>query len=525
MSNNTERIINHQDGLDLIEQVGGIKTAILALAAGQTGSSLDIKDVPTFARMLALGAGTGLASVGKQFIVPKETAVNVTTTSNSLSVSVNEDTFIAAEHTVQAHVYEFVYDGAVWKDEHGEDVNLTSYGITVTGTPAEEDKIVVTETASNNAFDLVQYNPTGYSYPYDTTGKGDYAMLLAHKIHSYGSVPFCPAQLLVYAAQSLPAGKYKFTLNKAAYGGGAAYDGTYVFTTTQAIPAYGGLRIGNGVGGWKSAYAQSDVTSATITTYGAKYNSATHPNTFAGRGTHLQFTSVETGIAISVYNAETDSDATDLGTFTANDPSKYTEEQKDGSNNLWIKRNKVERQAYGDNRFSKSIFLIWGNSTAKASSAESGLGNWYYHRSDFDTCPSQSVLNLAGYLHGYGQDFLDSIQTVKVKCALPAYNTGTATYEEVECKIFLPSYTELTGSHATSDVAEGAQLDYFKMYPGADGRKKQSGSSYQYWFLRSAHAGSARIVWHVYPAGSIDNFYNASDTTGFVPACIIKKSA
>ena len=244
MANNTERIINHQDALDMVEQLKGIKGALLlGAAAGKSGSDLEVNDVPTFARLLAMGAGTGFASIGKQFLVPKETAVNVTTSDNNLSVSVDEDTFIAAEHTVAGHIYEFIYDGAVWHDEHGEDVSLTAYGISVTGTPVEGDKIVVTETASNMAFDLVQYNPTGYEYPYDSTGKGDYAMLLAHKIHSYGSVPFCPAQLLLYCEQSLPAGKYKFTLYKATYGGGSQYDGTYVFTTTQAIPAYGGLKL------------------------------------------------------------------------------------------------------------------------------------------------------------------------------------------------------------------------------------------------------------------------------------------
>ena len=523
MANNTERIINHQDALDMVEQLKGIKGALLlGAAAGKSGSDLEVNDVPTFARLLAMGAGTGFASIGKQFLVPKETAVNVTTSDNNLSVSVDEDTFIAAEHTVAGHIYEFIYDGAVWHDEHGEDVSLTAYGISVTGTPVEGDKIVVTETASNMAFDLVQYNPTGYEYPYDSTGKGDYAMLLAHKIHSYGSVPFCPAQLLLYCEQSLPAGKYKFTLYKATYGGGSQYDGTYVFTTTQAIPAYGGLKLTNSIGGWKSSYAKTDVTSAKVQTYGAKYNASSHPNTMAGRGTHQKFSTVETNLAITEYDAINDSDAYDLGTFTANNPSYYTEEQKDGSNNLLFKRNKTECQAYGDQRFSKSLFLIWGNSTAKANS--SGIGNWYYHRSDFDICPSDSVLAMAGYLHGYGQDFLDSIQTVKVKCALPSWWTGTATYEQVECKIFPPAKVELDGSEAVSGVTEGAKLDYFKMYTGAENRKKQSGSSYQYWFLRSPFVGAAYGVWFVYPDGSMYN-YVAFNTAGFVPACIIKKSA
>ena len=131
---------------------------------------------------------------------------------------------------------------------------------------------------------------------------------------------------------------------------------------------------------------------------------------------------------------------------------------------------------------------------------------------------------MAGYLHGYGQDFLDSIQTVKVKCALPSWWTGTATYEQVECKIFPPAKVELDGSEAVSGVTEGAKLDYFKMYTGAENRKKQSGSSYQYWFLRSPYAGYANLVRIVNTGGSVDGV-EAGSTNGFVPACIIKKSA
>ena len=82
-------------------------------------------------------------------------------------------------------------------------------------------------------------------------------------------MPFSAPQLMYYTDVELPAGKYKFTLDHAAYANGTAYDGTYMFTTTQPIPATGGFRHTNPIGGWKENYAQSDVLGNYITTYGA----------------------------------------------------------------------------------------------------------------------------------------------------------------------------------------------------------------------------------------------------------------
>ena len=265
------------------------------------------------------------------------------------------------------------------------------------------------------------------------------------------------------------------------------------------------------------------MTSKTVSTYGAKYNKATHPNTFDGRGSHIRCATIETGVTIAEYDSQAYD--YDLGTFTAQRADYYTEVDT-GNPSFGGKRCRVEQQCYGDNRFSHSVFRIWGNSTAKAATGD-GLGNWFFYRDDFDTAPSAAVCNLAGYLHGYGQDFLDSIQTVKVKCALPAYYSPSyvASYEEVECKIFQTSYTEMNGSAAVvSGQPEGAKLEYFVLHSTADDRKKLYGSSYNYWLLRSPTPGYSSGVWGVGSAGSL-NSGGASYTDGFVPACIIKKSA
>lgn len=496
----------------------------IAKAIKGSGDITDVTDVVEFARYLGMGMGTDLCPIGKQFQVPKETsmtsAVIKASDSSTLSITLNADIFLEAIGHVGEHVFEAHYDGAVWHKENEENIILADYGITASGTPVEGDKIVITEYASQLAFDLVQYNPTGYEYPYDTTTKGDYAMLLAHKIHSYGSIPYCPSQLMYFAAtMAMPAGTYKFTLYKARYGGGSEYDGDYKFTITQDIPLYGGFRIG-GLGGWQQSYSPSDVLSKTVSTYGAKFNAAA-TCTEEDKAKHIRCTTIETGIAITVC-ASGDTYDYDLGTFTAHTATDYLED--DSTSGLGGKRNRVECQCYGDNRFSKSVFKLYANSEAVAATGE-GLGNWYYYQSVFDLPPSASVCNYAGYMHGYGRDFLDSIQKVKVKCALPAYyqSDNTVSYEWVECKFFLPSQCEVSGGNQTS-ISEGAKLDYYSIYSTQADRRKQSGSSYQYWFTRSAFSGFASGVMYVNPSGAMSDL-SAYGANGFVPACIIKKSS
>lgn len=499
--------------------------ASIAKAVAGGGGSLDVDDVVEFARLLGAGVGQ-ICSVGKQFKVPKETSITVGTDKvegSTLSVSINEDTFLAAMGHAEERTFEAEYDGAVWHwvDSEAKTVILADYGITASGTPKQGDKIIIVESASRTAWDLMQYNPTGYTLPHDTTGKGDCALLYAHKIQSYGTIPFCPAKLLYYTQNGMPAGTYKFTLYKAAYASGAAYDGDYVFTLTQPIPAYGGFRI-PGIGVWKQSYAKTDVTSAKVTTYTGKYNNATHVNTFEGRGTHIRSNAIETNVAIAEYTNQAYN--YDLGTFTSQRADYYTEEDTVNTS-FGGKRGRTEHNAYGDNRFSRSTFLIWGNSTAPKATGD-GLGNWFFYRDDFDLPPSASACNMAGYLHGYGQDFLDAVQTVKFKCALPACYSATnvTSYEEVETKFFPLSKVEIDGGEAVSGQTEGAKLDYFKMHSTADDRKKLNGSSYSYYFLRSAGSNVATIVWSVYASGSLD-YVEAYTSYGFVPACIIKKSA
>ncbi len=523
MSVTKKRILDDETFKESME-TQALLLAGIAKAIKGSGDLTDITDVAEFARYLGAGFGTNLCSIGKQFQVPKEASLTIGVSNvegSTLVATINEDVYMAAIGHADEHVYEATYDGAVWHKEDGENVILSDYGITTSGTPLEGDKIIITVYANNVAWDLVQYNPSEVVYPYDTSTKGDYGMLAAHKIQSYGSIPYCPSQLMYFAAtQALPAGTYKFTLYKARYGGGSEYDGSYKFTTTQAIPLYGGFRIG-GLGGWQSSYAAADVTSKKVSTYGAKF-SASASCTAADRSKHIRCNIIESDISITVC-ADGDTYDYDLGTFTAQRADYYSED--DSTSGLGGKRNRVEQQCYGDNRFSKSLMLIYANSDAAAGSGD-GLGNWFYYRSVFDLPPSASVCNYPGYMHGYGKDFIDSIQTVRVKCALPAYysSDNTVSSELVECKFFLMSQQEVSGGKQTS-ITEGAKLAYYDMYPNASDRRKQYGSSYQWWFTRSAYAYNSNIVMDVDSDGGVNYDGGANNSGGFVPACVIKKSS
>lgn len=89
--------------------------------------------------------------------------------SHSLSASVNASTF--AQQAVYSGEYVFTFDGANWTLSDST-VNMTSYGITVTGTPAEGDIVTVNFSASESTIDTIEtypYNQNGYNMNVYTT--------------------------------------------------------------------------------------------------------------------------------------------------------------------------------------------------------------------------------------------------------------------------------------------------------------------------------------------------------------------
>lgn len=318
-----------------------------------------------------------------------------------------------------------------------------------------------------------------------------------HNIFAYGTIPFCASQLMYYTEGGLPAGNYKFTLDHACYGGTTQYDGTYMFTLTQAIPADGGFRHTNPIGGWKEKYAQSDVIGNYITTYGAR----------------PQRTEVEKGVAVSIWDGTTA--CTDLGTFTARSLSYHTETDEVNGG----KRNFTERQAYGSNRWRDSVYRQWLNSDAEAvpSSDTTTVSNWWKPATVFDRVPGGA--KLAGFLNGLDPEFVAVLGEIEVKTALcDCDKVDGATYDITHDKVWLQSMTEIFGSN-NNGIAEGSQLAYWVGASDAD-RIKYEGSTARYWWLRSPYPTHANNVRLVYPSGVLVSS-NAYSAYGVVPACCI----
>lgn len=316
-----------------------------------------------------------------------------------------------------------------------------------------------------------------------------------HDIMTYGTMPFYAPQLMYWTENGLPAGHYKLTLDHAQYGGGALYDGTYMFTLTKAIPADGGFRHTKPVGGWQSSYTKSDIIGNYITTYGAR----------PGRSAIAQ------GVTFSEWDGTTE--CTDLGTFTARDRTYYSEDDITNGG----KRNFTERQAYGSNRWRDSVYRHWLNSDAPAGTSGNGVSNWWTPQSVFDRVPGGA--SLAGFLYGLDPSFVSAMGKVKVITALcNCDRVDGATQDITYDKVWLQSMTEVFGSE-NNGVSEGTRLAYWNGSTDADRIKYQNGTA-RYWWLRSPDSTCPNYMRYVGSSGAPYG-NEASSVGGVVPACCI----
>ena len=358
---------------------------------------------------------------------------------------------------------------------------------------AVADQLETTRSEKTLTFDILDFDKHTPSNKYLSHSLA----LGLHNVFTYGTIPFCASQLMYYTEGGLPAGNYKFTLDHAVYGGGTQYDGTYMFTLTQAIPADGGFRHTNPIGGWKNSYAQSDVIGNYITTYGAR----------------PQRTEVEKGVAVSIWDGTTA--CTDLGTFTARSLTYHTETDDVNGG----KRNFTERQAYGSNRWRDSVYRQWLNSDAAAvdSSDTTTVSNWWKPATVFDRVPGGA--KLAGFLNGLDPEFVAVLGEIEVKTALcDCDKVDGATYDITHDKVWLQSMTEIFGSN-NNGIAEGSQLAYWVGASDAD-RIKYEGATARYWWLRSPSPPVASGVRVVSPSGVL-SYIDAYGAHGVVPACCI----
>lgn len=460
--------------------------AILAKRGGLEPQSYS--DVQAIVR---LGLAPSVFSIGDIIEVGRETKVQASLGEHTgiTAVSVVEDTFVEAMGEAGEKEYEIIYDGSAWKYE-GHPIILADYGLSVTGTAAEGDTIIVVETASvinMVVMDFIEGNQTskGNIKIHDKTKQ--YGMILQSEKLLY-NLQSDNTEAFYYAASALPAGTYHVTLGDnydVPNGGGA----TYQFTLTKEVPA-GGQIV------WPWAYNQQ-VANARISTYASGSDR----------------TALESGVVVTAGT-----DGTDLGTVL------IAVQESAGLNS-------IHRMRYGSNKWSESAMRQHLNSAKVAGQVWSPQSHW-------DRPPSWDA-STAGFMHGLDPEFVKICADVEMLTALSTAAGDTTTiegsagtgYETTVDKFFLPSRPEVFGGGDNASD-KGDAWQYYSANsdkssqannPGADSNRikvQASNGNPYYWWIRTPHVGYGHIVRIVGTDGSIVSNL-AYSSNGVAPACVI----
>ena len=280
-------------------------------------------------------------------------------------------------------------------------------------------------------------------------------------------------EALYYAENGLTAGTYNFTIQDSydtSYGGGK----TYQFTLTNDVPARGQL-----VFGW--AY-NTQASAAKITSYASSTSTT----------------------AIEQVGVTEGSDGTSLGTTDGN------------STNI----NHIHRARFGSNNYKESAIRQFLNSSAVA-------GSVWTPQTKYDRPPSWNS-NTAGFMKDIDSDFLAVLGASPKVVALNTVTDGGGSVTINNDKFFLLSRSEVYGGKE-NNINEGEPYPYYSNYSdlsaagtGDDSNriKYRSGTTAQWWFLRSPDSATGGNARDVNPAGGV-NYYIAGGSGGVAPACKI----
>ena len=467
-----------------------IAAILAAQGAGQGAHGLQVTSYDDVLSIVRMGLAPQVFSVGDIIEVGRETKVQASLGDHTgiTAVAVDEDKFVAAMHEAGEKEYEITFDGSAWKIG-GTPIILADYGLTVTGTPASGDTVIVVETASTIKMvimDFIENSQTtiGNIKLHDKTKQ--HGMILQSEDVLYTLQSDAP-EAFFHAAEGLAAGTYNITLGDSydtAYGGGA----TYQFTLTQAVPAGGQITLD-----WP--YNKTPLQGAGIKTWAS--NASTTP--------------IETVVPA------VGTDGTSLGTLL------IAVQESAGLNS-------IHRMRYGSNRWSTGAMRQHLNSSKVAGSVWTPQTVW-------DRAPSW-VSSTAGFIHGLDPEFVKICGDVEILTALSTVAGDTTAaegsagtgFETTVDKFFLPSRPEVFGGSdnasdkgdawqyysANSDVPGGASN------AGADSNriKVNAAGNASYWWLRSPYVGSGYFVRLIYPTGVVNVSY-AGSSYGVAPACVV----
>ena len=441
---------------------------LAAIASGDGGIKFtSFKDLQ---RITRLGLASKVLAVGDQIVCERALATDATVgnsegTPGITAATVNRDTFIHAIGTSHNGNYVFRWDGAVWHYQN-EAVELSTYGITVTGTPALGDEIVVHETASSLVWDVLGIDC-------DTPADSQFTHSITLGLHDcLAGLLFDAREALFYCPDGLAAGTYNFKVTQHPWVS-SDVNKTFQFTLTQAVPAGGQIVL-------QVAYNVT-IAGSTLKTYSSSTST-----------TEIETVTITEG-----------SGGTSLG---------------DVNNAISGGTNSLQRGLLGNNRYSQSAMRQYLNSKAAAGSVWTPKNVW-------DRAPSWATTT-AGFLNGMDEDFLAVIGEVTKRTALNTVSDGGG-YEDTIEKFFLLSRSEVYGGNEVTG-GEGAAYPYYSDYsdlaaPGTGddtNRIKYRNGPAQYWWLRSPHAGGAGGVRIVSTAGDV-NYDYAISSYGVAPACCI----
>lgn len=428
---------------------------------------------------------------GDPISVDRESGVSVTVTGGVTAATATEETFIEAIGHSESAAYEFIFDGAAWT-LHGDTVELSNFGITPTGTPAEGDAIVVHVTADHVIFETLGI---GNDVPVNPNLDNSISFL-TRDVQTYGSIARCAPQALVSVQEAISSGAKVYVKgDHCCYDGTTKQDGNFGFTAPGDIPVGAKIRHSE-LGKYKASagdYTKAKILSGTWTIYAADYS--------------VLYSDVET---------IEDDTGTLLGTVTASDP-QYLD------NNV-AHVNFTQRNANGSSRAAHAAHGKWLNSDA-AGAGSGAIASWWTPSDEFDM---PIVSTLPGWLHGLDPEFRACLAKVWKRTA-KSIADGYG-YDDTQELVWVPSMTEIFGSDNNSIVEtspKGSAGDpnwtgAYPLYVGATNadRIKYQSATVRYWFLRSPHPSYASLVRDVHSDGSLNSSLANSARGAVAGLCI-----
>lgn len=421
MSEVTKPIILDETGQQMVD-------ALQAIAIAQSGN-LGKTSWKSVKNLVNAKLAPKAFPEGTLFHVAHETGITVGIGESTgiTAATITEDTFIEKTGHAGTAVYEFIFDGFVWKLGEAA-VALSEYGIQVTGTAVEGDHVVVSEVAEDYPFLVAESTPDRLT------------LIMAYGIN--GS-PFDGYEAFYKneGESAMAAGKYYVEFTEAVADKVPA-GGIVSFTLTQALPAGGQLT------GFET-YSDAAFSNWKVKSFASA--TATDP--------------IET---VSVTLEESvPGDAVKLGNIA---------NAGDGTLNA------KGRIGYGSNHWGESNIRQWLNSDKAA-------GNWFVPQHKWDRLAAAYV-SRAGFKRHLDPEFLSVLSPVQnVSAYNTVFNVDGSTSGSYETKdlFFLPSMTEL-GYGKNNNISEGSVWPLFASMAQIDKRifDITNHSVARYRWLRSA---------------------------------------